>query len=145
MFPYVGLVADALLLEDASCSGSFPEPCPTSEYSDPRQGYPYAVKQTKEVEDNSQLKDDRKDPKLIANLVKDGNYGMPYLPEGVYADLRRQIILYVAGSCIRDSNNPFLITLHWQTYGRALRLYACKNALHILRKITEERCCDDCI
>ena len=50
---------------------------------------PYAVKQTKEVEDNSQLKDDRKDPKLIANLVKDGNYGMPYLPEGLYADLRR--------------------------------------------------------
>ena len=50
---------------------------------------PYAVKQTKEVEDNSQLKDDEKDPKTIANLVKDGNYGMPYLPEGVYADLRR--------------------------------------------------------
>lgn len=50
---------------------------------------PYAVKQTKEVEDNSQLKDDRKDPKLIANLVKDGNYGMPYLPEGLYADMRR--------------------------------------------------------
>lgn len=50
---------------------------------------PYAVKQTKEIEDNSQLKDDRKDPKLIANLVKDGNYGMPYLPEGIYAELRR--------------------------------------------------------
>ncbi len=50
---------------------------------------PYAVKQTKELEDNSQRKDDRKDPKLIANLVKDGNYGMPYLPEKVYADMRR--------------------------------------------------------
>lgn len=50
---------------------------------------PYAVKQSKEIEDNSQLKDDRKDPKLIANLVKDGNYGMPYLPENVYADMRR--------------------------------------------------------
>ena len=50
---------------------------------------PYAVKQTKEVEDNSQLKDDRKDPKLIANLVKDGNFGMPYLPEKLYAELRR--------------------------------------------------------
>ena len=50
---------------------------------------PYAVKQTKEIEDNSQLKDDRKDPKLIANLVKDGNFGMPYLPEGIYADMRR--------------------------------------------------------
>lgn len=50
---------------------------------------PYAVKQTKELEDNSQSKDDRKDPKLIANLVKDGNYGMPYLPEKLYADMRR--------------------------------------------------------
>lgn len=50
---------------------------------------PYAVKQSKEIEDNSQFKDDRKDPKLIANLVKDGNYGMPYLLEDVYADLRR--------------------------------------------------------
>ena len=50
---------------------------------------PYAVKQSKEIEDNSQLKDDRKDPKLIANLVKDGNYGMPYLPERIYADIRR--------------------------------------------------------
>ena len=50
---------------------------------------PYAVKQSKEIEDNSQLKDDRKDPKLIANLVKDGNYGMLYLPEKTYADMRR--------------------------------------------------------
>ena len=50
---------------------------------------PYAVKQTKEVEDNSQLKDDTKDPKLIANLVKDGNFGMSYLPEKLYAELRR--------------------------------------------------------
>jgi transposase len=54
---------------------------------------PYAVKQTKEVEDNSQLKDDRKDPKVIANLVMNGNYGMPYLPEGVYADLRSLSLL----------------------------------------------------
>ena len=54
---------------------------------------PYAVKQTKELEDNSQRKDDRKDPKLIANLVKDGNYGMPYLPEGLYAELRRLSML----------------------------------------------------
>lgn len=50
---------------------------------------PYAVKCTKELSDNSQLKDDRKDPKVIAELVKNGNYGMPYLPEGVYAELRR--------------------------------------------------------
>lgn len=49
---------------------------------------PYAVKQTKEIEDNSQHKDDRKDPKVIANLIKNGNYGVPYLPEGIYAELR---------------------------------------------------------
>ena len=54
---------------------------------------PYAVKQTKEIEDNSQLKDDRKDPKLIANLEKDGNFGMPYLPEKLYADIRRLSML----------------------------------------------------
>ena len=49
---------------------------------------PYAVKSSKEIEDNSQRKDDCKDPKIIANLVKDGNYGMPYQPDGVYAELR---------------------------------------------------------
>ena len=49
---------------------------------------PYAVKQTKEIEDNSQRKDDRKDPKPIANLVKDGNFGIPYIPEGLYAEIR---------------------------------------------------------
>lgn len=47
------------------------------------------MKQTKEMEDNSQLKDDQKDPKLIANLVKDGNFGMPYFPEKLCAELRR--------------------------------------------------------
>lgn len=50
---------------------------------------PYAIEQTKEGKDNSQLKDDMKDSKLIANLVKDGNFGMPYLPEKLYADIRR--------------------------------------------------------
>ena len=49
---------------------------------------PHAVNKTKEVEDNSQAKNDKKDPKLIANLVKDGNYGMPYIPEKVYAEMR---------------------------------------------------------
>lgn len=49
---------------------------------------PYAVKQTKEIEDNSQRKDDRKDPKPIANLVKDGIFGIPYIPEGLYAEIR---------------------------------------------------------
>lgn len=54
---------------------------------------PYAVKQTKEIDDNSQLKSDQKDPSVIAKLVKDGSYGLPYLPEKVYADLRNLSLL----------------------------------------------------
>ena len=49
---------------------------------------PYAVKQTKELDDNSQSKNDRKDPKVIAKLVIEGRYCAPYTPDGVYADLR---------------------------------------------------------
>jgi transposase len=49
---------------------------------------PYAVKQTKELDDNSQSKNDCKDPKVIAKLVIDGRYSAPYSPDGVYADLR---------------------------------------------------------
>lgn len=49
---------------------------------------PYAVKQTKELDDNSQSKNDNKDPKVIAKLVIEGRYATPYTPDGVYADLR---------------------------------------------------------
>ena len=49
---------------------------------------PHHVKKSKELDDNNPSKNDRKDPKTIAGLVKDGRYMIPYLPEGVYADLR---------------------------------------------------------
>ena len=76
---------------------------------------PYAVKQTKEVEDNSQAKNDEKDPKIIANLVKDGNFGMPYLPEGVYADLRR---LSMFRDQLNEDHTRMLNRLH-----RELKIY----------------------
>lgn len=50
---------------------------------------PYAVKQNKETEGNSQLKDGRKDFKRISNLVKDGNYRIPYLPEKIYSNIEK--------------------------------------------------------
>jgi len=46
------------------------------------------VKKCKELDDNNPSKTDRKDPKTIAMLVKDGRYMEPYLPEGVYKELR---------------------------------------------------------
>jgi transposase len=49
---------------------------------------PHHVKKSKELDDNNPSKTDRKDPKTIAMLVKDGRYMEPYLPEGVYKELR---------------------------------------------------------
>lgn len=49
---------------------------------------PYHVKRSKELDDNNPSKSDRKDPKTIAMLVKDGRFLVPYLPEGVYRELR---------------------------------------------------------
>ena len=45
----------------------------------------------KELDDNSPKKTDLKDPKTIAKLVVDGRYSYPYLPEGIYADLREAV------------------------------------------------------
>lgn len=52
---------------------------------------PYHVKQIKELDDNSPKKTDLKDPKTIAKLVVDGRYSYPYLPKGIYADLREAV------------------------------------------------------
>ncbi len=40
---------------------------------------PYAVKQSKELDDNNQTKNDAKDPSVIAKLVIDGRYSIPSL------------------------------------------------------------------
>ena len=49
---------------------------------------PYATKQAKELDDNSQTKSDKKDAMTIAKLVKDGRYFELYLPHDIYAELR---------------------------------------------------------
>lgn len=49
---------------------------------------PFHVKRSKELDDNNPTKNDRKDPKTIAMLVKDGRYLIPYIPEGIYSELR---------------------------------------------------------
>lgn len=49
---------------------------------------PYHVKKAKEMEDNSQTKNDRKDAGIIAHLVKEGRFLSCILPAGVYAELR---------------------------------------------------------
>jgi transposase len=49
---------------------------------------PYHTKKSKELDDNSPTKCDKKDAITIARLVKDGRYFDPYLPSGIYAELR---------------------------------------------------------
>lgn len=49
---------------------------------------PFHVKRSKELDDNHPSKTDTKDPKTIAKLVIDGRYNEPYIPEGIYAELR---------------------------------------------------------
>ena len=50
---------------------------------------PYHTKLSKELEDNSPLKSDPKDSRLIRNLVREGKTLEARLPEGPYANLRR--------------------------------------------------------
>jgi len=54
---------------------------------------PFHVKRSKELDDNSPTKNDRKDPKTIAMLVKDGRFHVPYMPTGVYRELRNAMEL----------------------------------------------------
>ena len=52
---------------------------------------PFSVKRMKELDDNSPKKTDHKDPKTIAKLVVDGRYCYPYVPDGIYSDLREVV------------------------------------------------------
>ena len=49
---------------------------------------PNAVAKTKEVGDNTQTKNDSKDPRVIADLVIHGHFSVPYFPEDQLAALR---------------------------------------------------------
>ena len=54
---------------------------------------PLHVSKAKELDDNNQTKSDLKDPKVIARLVTEGRYSVPYIPRGVYAELRNMWFL----------------------------------------------------
>ena len=49
---------------------------------------PHHVKKSKEMDDNDPSKNDRKDPKVIAGLINEGRYFYPYIPDGIYAEIR---------------------------------------------------------
>lgn len=49
---------------------------------------PYHTKRAKELDDNSQTKNDKKDALTIAKLVRDGRYYDVYMPQDIFAELR---------------------------------------------------------
>ncbi len=63
---------------------------------------PFSVKKIKELDDNSPKKTDAKDPKTIAKLVIDGRYSIPYMPEGIYAEIRE--LVYSRDRIIKQHN-----------------------------------------
>ncbi|APH04974.1 IS110 family transposase [Bacillus weihaiensis] len=54
---------------------------------------PMHVKKSKELDDNSPTKNDTKDARVIAQLIKDGRYSVPNLLDGIYAELREGVKL----------------------------------------------------
>ncbi len=97
---------------------------------------PYAVKQTKELDDNSQSKNDRKDPKVIAKLVTEGRYCAPYTPDGVYADLR--IMVANRKRLIRELTqikNRFArwFAIYFPEYKEVFRDYEAQSSMLLLK------------
>lgn len=100
---------------------------------------PYAVKQTKELNDNSQSKNDNKDPKVIAKLVIDGRYSSPYTPDGVYADLR--IMVNNRKRLIRELTqikNRFArwFAIYFPEYREVFRDYEAQSSMLLLKTVS---------
>lgn len=55
---------------------------------------PSKVKRSKELDDDSPTKNDTKDAKVIAQLIKDGRFNEPTLPEELFAELREGMKLH---------------------------------------------------
>jgi transposase len=96
---------------------------------------PYHVKKSKELDDNAPSKNDPKDAKTIAQLVKEGRFMAAYIPQGVYGELRAlsnlrwQLNAKLNGvknivTAIMDEYFPEFETVFKDFYGKA--------ALHIL-------------
>jgi len=93
---------------------------------------PMHVKRSKEFDDNSPTKNDRKDPKTIAMLVKDGRYLEPYMPEGVYRELRIAMEIrerYVKHLTIIDNKVQRWLSIYFPEFKKVFKDWTGKGAL----------------
>ena len=98
---------------------------------------PYHVKQSKEMDDNSPRKTDEKDPKTIAKLVTEGRYSFPYIPEGIYAELREamsvrdQIVKALNAAANRIQR---WLTIYFPEYLKVYKVFDSVSGLTVLRQ-----------
>lgn len=97
---------------------------------------PMHVKRSKEFDDNNPTKNDRKDPKTIAMLVKDGRYLEPYMPEGVYRELRNAMETrerYVKQLTVIDNKVQRWLAIYFPEFKTVFKDWTGKGALIALK------------
>lgn len=98
---------------------------------------PMKVKRSKELDDDSPSKNDTKDAKVIAQVVRDGRYHDPILPEGIYAELREGIKLH---DIIQEDLSSIKAQMHnvldryFPEFLTVFKDWTGKAALHLLGK-----------
>ena len=97
---------------------------------------PLHVSKAKELDDNNQTKSDRKDPKVIARLVTEGRYSIPYIPRGVYAELRNMWFLrqrVVDAEVTLRNRIARWFKIYFPEYTQAYNSFAAKSSIALLK------------
>lgn len=98
---------------------------------------PFHVKRSKELDDNSPTKNDRKDPKTIAKLVIDGRYVEPYIPIGVYAELRGAVRMYdhvIGCKIVVENKIQQWLDIYFPEFTKVFGTWYCKSGMITLRE-----------
>lgn len=96
---------------------------------------PLHVKKSKELDDNSPTKNDIKDAKVIAQLVKDGRYAVPSLPQGVYAELREAMKIrehLTTDLCVVQARVHNWLDRYFPEFLTVFKDWECKSAIQML-------------
>lgn len=97
---------------------------------------PMHVKRTKELDDNHPSKNDRKDPKVIAKLVTEGRYLIPYIPEDIYAELRvaNESRMRITSEIVAIKNRiQRWFAIYFPEYTHVFGSWECDSSIEVLR------------
>lgn len=96
---------------------------------------PMHVKKSKELDDNSPTKNDIKDAKVIAQLIKDGRYAVPSLPQGIYAELREAVKIrehLTTDLCVVQARVHNWLDRYFPEFLTVFKDWECKSAIQML-------------